>query len=168
MQGVTLQMHVNGEPRSLTVEPLATLATVLRDGLGLTGTHLGCEEGVCGSCTVLVDGRSVRACLTLAAQMQGASIIKVEGFAAVPRLAAVQSAFVEHFAAQCGFCTSGMMAVVSEYLSDRTVDDPAAEKNIRERLNAVICRCTGYQSIVNAVRALVQRPQAADDETRRE
>jgi carbon-monoxide dehydrogenase small subunit len=156
MPGVTLQMRVNGEPRSVTIAPLATLATALRDGLGLTGTHLGCEEGVCGSCTVLVDGRSVRACVTLAAQMQGASITTAEGFAAVPRLRAVQLAFVEHFAAQCGFCTSGMMAVVSEYLADPTIEDHAAEKSIRERLDAVICRCTGYQSIVNAVRALAQ------------
>jgi carbon-monoxide dehydrogenase small subunit len=163
MEDVTLRVQVNGEPRRVTVPPLATLATALRDGLGLTGTHLGCEEGVCGSCTVLVDGRSIRACLTLAAQMQGASIITAEGFAAIPRLAAVQSVFVEHFAAQCGFCTSGMMAVVSEYLSDLTVDDHAAEKNIRERLNAVICRCTGYQSIVDAVQALARRPQHADE-----
>ena len=154
MAGTTLQMRVNGEPRSVTIAPLATLATALRDGLGLTGTHLGCEEGVCGSCTVLVEGRSVRACVTLAAQMQGASITTAEGFAAVPQLRAVQLAFVEHFAAQCGFCTSGMMAVVSEYLADPTIEDHAAEKNIRERLDAVICRCTGYQSIVNAVRAL--------------
>jgi aerobic carbon-monoxide dehydrogenase small subunit len=154
MPGVTLQVHVNGEPRSVTIAPLATLATALRDGLGLTGTHLGCEEGVCGSCTVLVDGRSVRACVTLAAQMQGASITTAEGFAAVPRLRAVQLAFVEHFAAQCGFCTSGMMAVVSEYLADPTIEDHAAEQTIRERLDAVICRCTGYQSIVNAVRSL--------------
>jgi carbon-monoxide dehydrogenase small subunit len=151
-------MRVNGEERSVEVVPLATLATALRDGLGLTGTHLGCEEGVCGSCTVLVDGRSVRACVTLAAQMQGASITTVEGFAAVPQLRAVQLAFVEHFAAQCGFCTSGMMAVVSEYLADPCIEDHAAEKNIRERLDSVICRCTGYQSIVNAVRALALSP----------
>ena len=163
MEGVTLQMQVNGEERCVTVAMLATLATLLRDELGLTGTHLGCEEGVCGSCTVLVDGRSVRACVTLAAQMQGTSIITAEGFAAVPRLRAIQSAFVEHFAAQCGFCTSGMMAVVSEYLDDPSIDDHGAEKNIRERLDAVICRCTGYQSIVNAVRALAQQPQHVDE-----
>ena len=148
MPGVTLQMHVNGEPRSVTIAPLATLATALRDGLGLTGTHLGCEEGVCGSCTVLVDGRSVRACVTLAAQMQGASITTAEGFAAVPRLRAVQLAFVEHFAAQCGFCTSGMIVRAQRLLQE---NPRPSEAEIRMGISGNICRCTGYQNIVKAI-----------------
>jgi carbon-monoxide dehydrogenase small subunit len=151
---ITVRLHVNGVQHELSVTPLTTLATLLREAIGLTGTHLGCEEGVCGSCTVLLDGRTLRSCLTLAAQMQDASITTAEGYAETSQLRAIQRALVDHFAAQCGFCTSGMMAVIAEYLNDATVDDHAAVDAIRERLNSVVCRCTGYEPIVAAVRSL--------------
>ena len=152
-----VSLAVNGELIDRLVPPLTTLAVFLRDMAGLTGTHLGCEEGVCGNCTVLVDGRTLRSCLTLAAQIDGASVTTVEGYANLPRLQAIQEAFAVHFAAQCGFCTPGMMAIVAEYVADRTIADADSETVIRDRLNSVICRCTGYQSIVAAVRGLVQR-----------
>jgi carbon-monoxide dehydrogenase small subunit len=156
-------LSVNGERIEQFVSPLTTLAVLLRDRIGLTGTHLGCEEGVCGSCTVLVDGRSLRSCLTLAAQMDGASVVTIEGYAGTPELHAVQEAFVTNFAAQCGYCTPGMMAVVAEYLADGSIADPGEEKNIRRRLDAVVCRCTGYQAIVAAVRGLLQRREPRDE-----
>lgn len=157
-----VSLDVNGERIERLVPPLTTLAVFLRDMAGLTGTHLGCEEGVCGNCTVLVDGRTLRSCLTLAAQMDGTSVTTIEGYAERPPLHAIQEAFCAHFAAQCGFCTPGMMAVVAEYVADRTVADAGSEAVIRDRLNSVICRCTGYQSIVAAVRSLVQRREVTD------
>lgn len=148
-----IQMCVNGEEITETAAPLTTLASFLRK-VGLKSVRLGCEEGVCGSCSVLLGGRSVRSCLTLAAQSQGASVQTVEGFTHDPKLRAMQDAFITHFAAQCGFCTGGMLVIVAEYLADRTVRDHIDEATIRERLNAVVCRCTGYQQIVAAVRSL--------------
>lgn len=154
---VPIRLRVNDENHSVEVSPLTTLATLLRETLGLTGTHLGCEEGVCGSCTVLADGRTLRSCLTLATQMNGRSIVTAEGYANDPCLQKISRTFVEHFAAQCGYCTSGMMAVAAEYLTDPTVTDRGAEKNVRERLNTVMCRCTGYQPIIAAIQALSER-----------
>lgn len=146
---------INGEAVELT-QPSRNLADLLRDDLGLKGTRVGCGEGVCGSCTVLVDGQSLRACLTLAAQVEGASVTTVEGFAQDPEGRAIQQAFADNFAAQCGFCTAGMMAVVREYLADASVPDHADPAAIRARINAVVCRCTGYQAIVTAVQAAVR------------
>ena len=153
MIGVPIRLRVNGAEVSAAVPPLTTLATLLRQS-GCLSVRLGCEEGVCGSCTVLVSGRSQRSCLTLAAQMNGASVTTVEGFAVDPALTAIQDAMIVHFGAQCGFCTSGMLTVIAEYLADSSVPDHADEAAIRTRLNAVVCRCTGYQQIVAAVRSL--------------
>ena len=148
-----LHFTLNGEALATACGPTATLAAVLRDG-GIKSVRLGCEEGVCGSCTVLVDGKTRRACLSLAWQVEGGVVETIDSFAQDPRRRAIQDAFVAHYAAQCGFCTSGMLGVVAEYLDDPSVPDHADERAIRSRLNAVVCRCTGYQQIVEAVRAL--------------
>lgn len=147
-------MTVNGEDYHVMTSPWSTIAGVLRDDLSLKGTRTGCKEGECGSCTLLVDDRPVRACLTLAAQVEGRNITTVEGFSRDPLGRSIQQAFVDHFAAQCGFCTAGMMAVVRHYLVDESISDHADEGRIRAALDAVACRCTGYHSIVTAVKAL--------------
>lgn len=152
--------EVNGEPRTLDGAGWTSLADWLRDDLHLPGTRIGCGEGVCGSCTVLIDGEPVRSCLTLAAQASGRSVVTVEGLAADPQGAAIQRAFADHHAAQCGFCTSGMLAVVRHYLADDSVADHGDDAAIRGALNAVICRCTGYQPIVAAVKAVVKQREA--------
>ncbi|QTH24490.1 2Fe-2S iron-sulfur cluster binding domain-containing protein [Rhizorhabdus wittichii] len=150
----SVSFDLNGAAVSEQVHPSTLLAALLRDRLGMKSVRLGCGEGVCGSCSVLVDGRSMRSCLMLAAQADGASITTVEGYAAQPDLAAVQAAFVEGFGAQCGFCTSGMMAAVAEYLADGSVADHGDPAAIRSALNAVACRCTGYRQIVRLVAGL--------------
>lgn len=152
-----LDLIVNGENRVAHLDPWTTLAETLRDDLHLSGTRIGCGEGVCGSCTVLVDGAPVRSCLTLAFQAQGARVVTVEGYSSDPAARLIQQAFVDHHAAQCGFCTSGMMAVVRAYLADPSVADHADETAIRRALDAVVCRCTGYQPIVAAVKTLVKQ-----------
>ncbi len=162
MTTIQVSCRVNNMDMTLDVSPFATLATALRTSAGLTATRLGCEEGVCGSCTVLVNGRSLRSCLTLAAQVEGAEIATVEGYAQNKLQARIQAAFIKHYSAQCGFCTSGMMAVIYEFLTDQTIDDHADEKTIRQRLSAVVCRCTGYQPIVAAVQD-VARELSRDD-----
>jgi carbon-monoxide dehydrogenase small subunit len=161
-----LAVTVNGRPNLVSVAPWMTLLEMLRETLCLTGTRMGCGEGVCGSCTVLVDGMPVRSCLTLAAQVEGASVITVEGYAEDPDARALQKAFVDHHAAQCGFCTSGMLAVVRNYLEDDTVPDHGDEAAIRCALDAVICRCTGYQPIVAAVKALANIKSRTDRSAR--
>ncbi len=160
MHDAPLTITLNGRPTRLQAHPCDSLAYALRDTLDTTATHVGCNEGVCGACTVLLDGRSVRACMTLAGQAGGCSVDTVEGYgdSAVRRL--LQQAFVEQFAAQCGFCTSGMLAVAAEFLEDPTVSDHTDEALILARLNAVMCRCTGYRSIVAAiVQAAQQRKE---------
>ncbi|MDH3241668.1 MAG: (2Fe-2S)-binding protein [Alphaproteobacteria bacterium] len=139
---------VNGTERSLEVETRLTLADMLRRELGLTGTHMGCEHGVCGACTVLVDGRSARACLMLAVQADGAAVDTVEGLA--PRedaLHPLQEAFRDHHGLQCGFCTPGMLMTLKELLADNP--DPS-EDEVRMAISGNLCRCTGYQGIVDA------------------
>lgn len=155
-----IALVVNGETRKATISPWATVAELLRDGLSLKATRVGCGEGECGSCTVLMDRQPVRACLTLAAQAEGRSLVTVEGYAADADGRAIQQAFVEHLALQCGFCTSGMLAVVRHYLEDDSVTDHGDEASIRQALNAVSCRCTGYQPIVAAVKALALKRMA--------
>ncbi|MBO9376315.1 2Fe-2S iron-sulfur cluster binding domain-containing protein [Sphingomonas histidinilytica] len=150
----SVSFDLNGAAVSEQVPPATLLAALLRDRLGMKSVRLGCGEGVCGSCSILVDGRSMRSCLMLAAQADGTSITTVEGYAARPDLATVQAAFVEGFGAQCGFCTSGMMATVAEYLADGSVSDHGDPVTIRSALNAVACRCTGYQQIVRLVAGL--------------
>ena len=144
-----ITLEVNGEPRTGRAEPRVTLADFLRDQLGLTGTHLGCEHGVCGACTVLVDGRSVRSCLAFAVQMPGHSITTVEGLSAPGEpLHPVQEAFSEKHGLQCGFCTPGFVMSAVELLAENR---RPSEAEIREQLSGNICRCTGYQNIVSAV-----------------
>ncbi|MDN5857561.1 MAG: (2Fe-2S)-binding protein [Pseudonocardia sp.] len=146
-----ITFSVNGERVRIDVEPRRTLADALREDCGLTGTHLGCEHGVCGACTVLVEGEPVRACLMFAVQAEGTSITTVEGLAGPDgQLHPLQEAFVEHHGLQCGFCTPGML-ISALHLLD-TEPDPDRE-TIRAEMSGSICRCTGYQGIVDAVEA---------------
>jgi len=144
-----VDMTVNGERVSIEVEPRKTLADALREDLGLTGTHLGCEHGVCGACTILVDGGPVRACLMFAVQADGASVTTVEGMAAEDgTLHPLQRAFCDRHGLQCGFCTPGMLMSALD-LIHREVN-PTRER-IREEMSGNICRCTGYVGIVDAI-----------------
>jgi aerobic carbon-monoxide dehydrogenase small subunit len=144
-----LTLRVNGELRRSEAEARLTLADFLRDSLALTGTHLGCEHGVCGACTVLLDGRTVRSCLMLAVQAEGAELTTVEGLApAGGPLHPIQRAFSEKHGLQCGFCTPGFLMTVHELLED---DPDPSESAIRTALSGNLCRCTGYQHIVEAV-----------------
>ena len=140
--------EVNGKALEVDVEPRLSLADCLRDVLGLTGTHLGCEHGVCGACTVIVDGEAVRSCLTLAVQVAGENIVTVEGLSRDDDLPPLQAAFRKHHALQCGFCTPGMVTTAHALLSE----EPNADADrVREVLSGNICRCTGYVPIVEAV-----------------
>jgi carbon-monoxide dehydrogenase small subunit len=143
-----LSLRVNGEERRVEVEPRRLLADVLRDDLGLTGTHLGCEQGACGACTVLLDGEAVRSCLLFAVQAQGAEVTTVEALARGGALHPLQEAFRDHHGLQCGFCTPGMLLAALDLLA-RNPAPSAAE--VREELSGNICRCTGYARIVDAV-----------------
>jgi len=147
---VAVRLTVNAEPRDGRCEPRKLLVDFLREDLGLTGTHVGCEHGVCGACTVLIDGEAARSCLMLAIQANGAELTTVEGLMSAGRLHPLQQAFHEHHALQCGFCTPGMLLTALDLL--RTNPRPS-EAEIRQGLSAVLCRCTGYQGIVNAVAA---------------
>lgn len=151
---VPIRLVVNHVEHAAEVEPRLLLVDFLRDTLGLTGTHVGCEHGICGACTVLVDGVTVRSCITLAVQADGCRVTTIEGLAADGALHPVQRAFLEHFALQCGFCTPGMVLSAVELLA--TNPDPP-EEAIRAALGGNLCRCTGYQSIVAAVRASARR-----------
>jgi len=142
------RFEVNGKPAEVEVEPRMTLADCLREKLRLTGTHLGCEHGVCGACTVLVDGAAVRSCLMLAVQADGVEVVTVEGLSHDDRLTPLQASFRKHHALQCGFCTPGMITTAHALLSEEP--DCDADR-VREVLSGNICRCTGYISIVEAV-----------------
>jgi len=147
---VAVEVTVNGRRYRELVEPRLLLADLLRHRLGLTGTHVGCEHGVCGACTILLDGRTVRSCLMLAVQAEGHELRTVEGLApAGEPLHPIQEAFSEKHGLQCGFCTPGFLMSVEELLRD---DPDPSEETIRSRLSGNICRCTGYQNIVEAVR----------------
>jgi carbon-monoxide dehydrogenase small subunit len=143
-----LSLRVNGEEHRLEVEPRRLLADVLRDDLGLTGTHLGCEQGACGACTVLLDGSAVRSCLLFAVQAEGAEVTTVEALASGGALHPLQEAFRDHHALQCGFCTPGMLLAAVDLVARNP--SPAADE-VREELSGNLCRCTGYQRIVEAV-----------------
>ncbi len=145
---VPITLTVNGVKHALEVEPRWLLADVLRDELHLTGTHLGCEQGVCGACTVLLDGRPARSCLTLAVTASGCEITTVEGLAKDGVLHPVQEAFWQEHALQCGFCTPGFLMTAAHFLENNPNPTRSA---IREALSGNLCRCTGYQHIVNAV-----------------
>ena len=150
MAEVEVEVRVNGEPRRATVEPRLTLADLLRERCGLTGTHLGCEHGVCGACTVLLDGDAVRACLVLAVQADGHEVTTIEAIASPEgELSVVQEAFRDCHGLQCGFCTPGFVMSTTAFLRDNP--DPTDDE-IREGLSGNLCRCTGYQGILAAVR----------------
>ena len=145
-----LDVVVNGERRSLEVEGRTLLVQALRDGLGLTGTHVGCDTSQCGACTVLVDGRAVKSCTMLALQAAGSEVTTIEGLARNGELHPVQLAFVEHHGLQCGFCTPGMILTALDLLArDADPDD----ETIRRSLRGNYCRCTGYQTVVDSIRA---------------
>lgn len=145
---MTIDVVVNGESYRRDVEARRTLADFLREDLGLTGTHLGCEHGACGACTVILDGEPVRSCLVLAVQAQGTEIRTVEGLAADGALSPLQRAFKEKHALQCGFCTPGFL-MTAQALLER--NPSPSEVEVREYLSGNICRCTGYQFIVDAI-----------------
>jgi aerobic-type carbon monoxide dehydrogenase small subunit (CoxS/CutS family) len=146
----TIKVTVNGTAYERAVEPRLLLADFLRGTLGLTGTHVGCEHGVCGACTVLVDGDSMRSCLLFAVQLDGAAIETVESLGTLNNLNPLQEAFREHHALQCGFCTPGMLMTATDLLRKYPL---ATDEQIREGLSGNLCRCTGYEHIVAAVRA---------------
>lgn len=152
-----VQLTVNGTAREAHVEARTTLADLLREHLGLTGTHIGCEHGVCGVCTVLVDGAATRSCLMLAVQADGAEITTVEGLAEPGGLHPIQEAFAEEHGLQCGFCTPGFLLAIHELLE---ADPDPAEDKIRDVLGGQICRCTGYQSILRSVHAAAAKMRA--------
>ena len=158
-----LQLTINGVPVSRSVEPRKSLADFLREDLNLTGTHLGCEHGVCGACTVQVDGRAVRSCLIFAVQMAGASVQTVESLGTPDRLNPLQTAFHEHFALQCGFCTPGFLMVADELLRENPSPTP---DEVRDAISGNICRCTGYVPIVDAIlaAAATSRMTGSDDD----
>jgi carbon-monoxide dehydrogenase small subunit len=150
MADALVQLAVNGEPRMAVVEPRLTLADFLREVCHLTGTHLGCEHGVCGACTVLLDGAAVRSCLMFAMQANGSEVTTIEGLSSPDgRLTDVQQAFREAHGLQCGFCTPGFVVSVTAFLRD---NPNPTDDEIRDGLAGNVCRCTGYQGIVAAVR----------------
>lgn len=152
-----LTLKVNDELHAVSVEPRRTLADTLRDNCGLTGTHLGCEQGVCGACTVIVDGDPVRSCLMFAVQAEGSEIRTVEGLApSDSELHPLQEAFSAHHGLQCGFCTPGFLMLAASVV-ERTPEVDDAE--LREILSSNLCRCTGYQTIIEAVRSVLDGPQ---------
>ena len=146
---ITVSLTVNGAPRRMAVEARKTLADALREDLGLTGTHLGCEHGVCGACTVLLDGDAVRACLMFAVQADGSDVVTVEGLATDGTLSDVQQAMHACHGLQCGFCTPGFVVSITALLDRNSDPDDEA---IRDGLSGNLCRCTGYQGIIAAVR----------------
>ncbi|MDB5764249.1 MAG: [2Fe-2S] binding domain protein [Herminiimonas sp.] len=153
MNKVSITLTVNGENRELLAEPRKLLSDALREDCGLTGTHVGCEHGVCGACTVLVDGRAARSCLTYAIQMEGHEISTIEAIARQGELSPLQQALHEEHGLQCGFCTPGIVMTFEAFLGRNP--DPSDEE-IREALSGNLCRCTGYQNIVRAIRKAAQ------------
>jgi aerobic-type carbon monoxide dehydrogenase small subunit (CoxS/CutS family) len=154
MKRFRVKVTVNGEIREGEAAPRKLLADFLREDLGLTGTHVGCEHGVCGACTVVINGEAVRSCLMFAVQADGAEIATLEGAKNLPVVAALQQAFHECHALQCGFCTPGILMSMSNFLSE--VPNPSGEQ-IRVALSGNLCRCTGYQNIVDAVKLAAVR-----------
>jgi aerobic carbon-monoxide dehydrogenase small subunit len=151
---IDISLRINGAQRSAPADVRTTLADFLREAMGLTGTHLGCEHGVCGACTVLLDGDAVRSCLMLAVQAQGREVTTVEGLAHGEQLHPVQQAFADSHSFQCGFCTPGFVMTTVALLADEP--SPSRER-IRECLSGNICRCTGYQAIVDGVALAASR-----------
>ena len=150
----TIHLEVNGLPYEASVEPRLTLVDFLRGELGLGGVHVGCEHGVCGACTVIVDGRAVRSCIMLAVQADGAELLTVEGLRSERGHHPIQEAFMEAHGLQCGFCTPGFLMSALELLGENP--DPS-EEEIRETIGGNICRCTGYQSIIESVQLAARK-----------
>jgi aerobic carbon-monoxide dehydrogenase small subunit len=153
-QTIPVDLLVNGEKRRVVVEPRKLLSDALREDCGLTGTHVGCEHGVCGACTVLVDGRPARSCLIYTVQMAGSVITTIEGIAADGQLTPLQQALHEAHGLQCGFCTPGIVLTMEAWLAENPAPN---EAEIREALSGNLCRCTGYQNIVAAVTAAARK-----------
>lgn len=157
MPDMPVEVTVNGQVRAAVVEPRLTLADFLREKCGLTGTHLGCEHGACGACTVILDGQAVRSCLIFAVQVDGQQVTTVEGIAAEDgELSPVQAALRDCHGLQCGFCTPGFVTTITALLRD---NPKPTDEEIREGLSGNVCRCTGYQGIVNAVHRAAQEIQ---------
>lgn len=153
-----LAVTVNGTRYEHAVEPRTLLSDFLRHDLGLTGTHVGCEHGVCGACTVLLDGESVRSCLIFAIQTHGHSIATVEGLGTIDHLHPIQEAFQEAHGLQCGFCTPGILITVVPFLEQ---NPKPSEEEIREAISGNLCRCTGYQHIIDAVKLAAEKREKA-------
>jgi carbon-monoxide dehydrogenase small subunit len=147
---IDISLSVNGRDYSIRVEPRCTLVDAIRDHCGQTGTHIGCEHGVCGTCTIIVGGEAIRSCLMFAVQAQGKAIRTVEGLASGDKLHPLQQAFIDHHGLQCGFCTPGFLMLAANALERRPdIDD----EELLDLLASNLCRCTGYQNIIKAVRA---------------
>jgi aerobic-type carbon monoxide dehydrogenase small subunit (CoxS/CutS family) len=147
---IDIKLHINGRDHAIRVEPRKTLVDVMRDECGLTGTHIGCEHGVCGACTVIIDDDAVRSCLMFAVQAQGKRIRTVESLADGDKLHPLQAAFIAHHALQCGFCTPGFLMLAVNALE---TSPDLTDEEILDLLSSNLCRCTGYQNIIKAVRA---------------
>jgi carbon-monoxide dehydrogenase small subunit len=163
-ESIRIKLSINGRDHEVAVEPRRTLVDAIREDCGLTGTHIGCEHGVCGACTILVDGAPVRSCLMFAVQADGKPIRTVESLAAGDELNALQRAFMDHHALQCGFCTPGFLMLITGALE---CEPEISEHDLLDILSSNLCRCTGYQNIVKAARtavraALQQRTHATD------
>jgi aerobic carbon-monoxide dehydrogenase small subunit len=153
VENVSITLHINGVKHTASVEPRRSLVDFLRHDMGLLGTHVGCEHGVCGACTIMLDGRTVRSCLLFAAQADGAEVLTIEGLANGEELHPLQRAFQQHHALQCGFCTPGMVLSALEVLRD---NPQPTEEEVRVGLGGNLCMCTGYVNIVRAVLAAAQ------------
>jgi aerobic carbon-monoxide dehydrogenase small subunit len=158
MSKQTVSFTLNGRPTTVEVEPRRTLIDVIRDECGLTGTHAGCEHGVCGACTIIVNGETVRSCLMFGAQAEGADIRTVESLSKGDKLHPLQEAFVEHHGLQCGFCTPGFLMLACGALEAKPDMD---EEEMRDLLSSNLCRCTGYENILKAVKDAAERMRAA-------
>ena len=158
MDKVDIILDINGAAHEVTVEPRRTLADVIRDDCGLTGTHIGCEHGVCGACTVLVDGAPVRSCLMFAVQAHRKRIRTVEGLQQGAVLHPLQQAFIDHHALQCGFCTPGFLMLAVGFLERK---QHVSEEELLDVLSSNLCRCTGYENIVKAVKAAALQMSAS-------
>ncbi|HEX8011672.1 MAG TPA: (2Fe-2S)-binding protein [Casimicrobiaceae bacterium] len=160
MEEVAVKLNINGQPHDVRVEPRKLLSDALREDCRLTGTHVGCEHGACGACTVLVDGRPARACLIYAVQMEGHEITTIEAIAKNGRLSPLQEALHQEHGLQCGFCTPGIVMTFEAYLREHP--DPS-EEEIRQTLSGNLCRCTGYHNIVAAIRKAAARMRGGAD-----
>ncbi len=157
-ESIEINLTVNGKPRSGRCEPRKLLVDFLREDLVLTGTHAGCEHGICGACTILIDGEAARSCITLAVQANGAELVTIEGLAQNGVLHPLQAAFAKFHGLQCGFCTPGMLITAIDFLR---VNPAPTEAEVRDAMSAVLCRCTGYQGIVAAVMAVAHGSSTA-------